>query len=64
MPLETIKTPCVGICKLDIANHHCIGCRRSEAEITAWSGMSEEERDSIMFKLSERVLKWHEPRKQ
>jgi predicted Fe-S protein YdhL (DUF1289 family) len=53
----------VGICKLDIANHHCIGCRRSEAEITAWSGMTEEERDFIMFELTERDIKWHEPRK-
>jgi predicted Fe-S protein YdhL (DUF1289 family) len=54
MPLKPLKTPCIGICKLDIANHYCIGCRRSEAEIEDWGGMSDEDRDLIMLKLAER----------
>lgn len=48
MASEPIKTPCVGICELDIGSTYCIGCRRSTAQIAAWGAMSDEEREEIM----------------
>jgi predicted Fe-S protein YdhL (DUF1289 family) len=35
-------SPCILICTLD-DDKHCLGCGRTLAEITAWSGMSAEE---------------------
>jgi uncharacterized protein len=48
MALEPIKTPCVGICEIDIGSQLCRGCRRSKAEIGAWIAMSNEEREDLM----------------
>ena len=57
MAQRPIKTPCVGLCTLDIGSGQCIGCRRSKAEIKAWMGMSDEQREIIMEKLPERGAK-------
>jgi uncharacterized protein len=54
MPLEPIKTPCIGICKLDIGGIRCIGCGRSTAHLEAWSLYTDEERQEIMDLIKER----------
>lgn len=40
-------SPCVGVCKLDEATGHCLGCARTGDEIGRWSGMSEAQRDAV-----------------
>jgi uncharacterized protein len=54
MPLESIRTPCVGICELVVALGTCKGCGRTRGEIEAWVGLSDEERELIMEILKER----------
>lgn len=57
MPSETIKTPCVGICKLDEETLLCLGCKRTRREIEAWVWLTDERRDQIMENLKERQVK-------
>jgi uncharacterized protein len=54
--VESIKTPCIGICEIDIGSRLCRGCRRSESEIGAWSAMSDEDRETLMDLLLFRSL--------
>lgn len=51
MGLETIKTPCIGFCRIEVGSPYCVGCRRTGAEIGAWSAMSDEDRELIMYHL-------------
>ena len=56
MTRETIKTPCVGLCEIRLGSPYCVGCRRSGAEIGAWSTMSDEDRELIMYDLQFRKV--------
>ena len=49
------RGPCVRNCCLDDKDV-CLGCGRTLKEITAWSGMSEEQRKSVL-ELAESRLK-------
>ena len=55
MPLESIKTPCVGICELVVPWGICKGCGRTESELGAWMGISDEERERIMEECDSRL---------
>jgi predicted Fe-S protein YdhL (DUF1289 family) len=55
MSSAATSTPCVKVCVLDPILALCIGCGRTLAEISAWSGMSESERRAVMAGLSERI---------
>jgi uncharacterized protein len=55
MPLGTTKTPCIGICKMDIALGICIGCGRTRSEIGRWMGISDGEADAIMQQCTKRL---------
>jgi uncharacterized protein len=50
---ERIASPCVRNCCLD-GEDICLGCGRSLAEITAWSGSSEPERRAILERAARR----------
>jgi uncharacterized protein len=47
-------SPCVGVCSLDPAGRHCVGCFRSLDEIAAWSGYSREDRHRVIADLARR----------
>jgi predicted Fe-S protein YdhL (DUF1289 family) len=47
-------TPCVKICRLQ--NGYCIGCKRSEEELSNWFWYTEEKRLQIMEELNMRVI--------
>jgi uncharacterized protein len=55
MPLESIRTPCVGICELAVPWGMCKGCGRTESELGAWVGMSDQERDQVMLDCDARL---------
>jgi uncharacterized protein len=55
MPLESIKTPCVGICELVVPWGICKGCGRTESELGAWVGMSDDERDQVILDCDARL---------
>lgn len=50
MTLESIKTPCIGLCTLHVGQGICIGCGRTASEITCWTAYSDAERDTIIEK--------------
>ena len=47
-------SPCVKVCAIEVATGLCSGCGRNRAEIAAWSGMSDAERDRIITQLPAR----------
>ena len=49
-------SPCVGICRLDDAGTHCIGCLRTLPEIAAWSGADEAYKRAVWRELPLRRL--------
>lgn len=48
-----ILSPCIGICSLDQAGL-CTGCRRTAAEIAAWSTMDDAARLRVIDSLESR----------
>lgn len=46
-PVAAIATPCIGVCELG-DDGLCEGCFRTGDEIAAWSGMSDQQRASLM----------------
>lgn len=51
---DEIKSPCVKLCSIHPDTQLCLGCARSIAEITSWSGMSDSARAEIMAQLPSR----------
>jgi hypothetical protein len=50
----TIETPCIQVCVIDPVSGLCAGCRRTRAEIAAWSALTPTERRAIMDDLARR----------
>ncbi len=48
---STISSPCVSICEVE--HGRCIGCGRSETEISEWRSYTEEKRLVIMDRLEQ-----------
>lgn len=55
-PLPDIPTPCVGICRIDMATGLCEGCMRTRDEIACWPLADNETRFQIVLKLKERRI--------
>lgn len=51
---DVIATPCIGICQIDPASRHCIGCARTLQEIAGWASYTAEQRERVMRQLPER----------
>ena len=47
-------SPCTGLCRLDAAQQHCLGCGRSLAEIAAWGTASPAARRAILAAIAGR----------
>ena len=50
---QPVRSPCVNICALD-EQDICIGCYRSGEEITRWGSYSEQEKQQVMRRVTER----------
>jgi predicted Fe-S protein YdhL (DUF1289 family) len=50
---RAVLSPCIGICSLD-DDGLCLGCRRSAAEIAAWTRMDDDQRLQLMELLPSR----------
>ncbi len=48
-----VKSPCISVCVLD-DNDICEGCYRSAEEITAWSELSNQQKQNVMIKVKGR----------
>lgn len=53
MDAEPVASPCVRNCCLD-ERDICLGCGRSLAEITAWSGSDTTQRSAILERAAQR----------
>jgi uncharacterized protein len=49
-----LLSPCIKVCAIDVTTGLCAGCARTRAEIAAWSGMNDAERDRIITQLPAR----------
>ncbi|WP_445157106.1 DUF1289 domain-containing protein [Halomonas sp. E14] len=50
----TAASPCIGVCRLDPASQHCLGCLRTLDEIAAWSSLDDARRRTILRQLPSR----------
>jgi predicted Fe-S protein YdhL (DUF1289 family) len=49
-----IQTPCIKVCVVDGESGLCLGCYRDLAEIAAWTGFTEAQRQTILAELPAR----------
>lgn len=54
--LGPLPSPCVNICTMDAASGLCQGCRRTIAEIIAWSSASENDKRAIWREIQRRAM--------
>lgn len=54
MPPAPVSSPCIKVCAVSGQTGLCIGCGRTLAEIAAWGGLSDAERQAIMAELPAR----------
>ncbi|CAI1158868.1 DUF1289 domain-containing protein [Serratia ficaria] len=54
-PQHGVRSPCVSLCRIDGETQQCRGCRRTLAEIAAWSGASDEEKRAIWRRIRQRA---------
>ncbi|KRB60272.1 hypothetical protein ASE04_24690 [Rhizobium sp. Root708] len=50
-----MRTPCINVCSIDPANGFCVGCGRTLGEIAGWMSLSEEQRNTVMALLPDRL---------
>ena len=55
--MAAIESPCINVCIVDQDSAFCVGCRRTLAEIAAWSCYTADERRHIMADLPRRVCR-------
>lgn len=55
MPLESLKTPCIGLCKMSDGWGICLGCGRRIEEIMGWVYMTDQERETIILETRDRL---------
>lgn len=55
MPLESLKTPCIGLCELSEGWGICLGCGRRIEEIMDWVYMTDQERETIILETRDRL---------
>jgi|TARA_B110000046_G_C13010717_1_gene406552 predicted Fe-S protein YdhL (DUF1289 family) len=43
-----VKSPCINICEIDLISGFCVGCNRTEQEITNWIYYNNKEKEKIV----------------
>lgn len=56
-PLRVFDSPCKSVCRIDDRFDWCVGCKRTRAEIKAWSTASETEKRDILALLPGRAAR-------
>jgi hypothetical protein len=62
MSPETVKSPCVNICKMDARTGWCEGCLRTLDEIAVWSVLSDDDKRAVVAELAQRRVQWRRER--
>ena len=53
--MTTVESPCILVCSIDQTTGYCFGCGRSGAEITQWMSYTDQQRQTVMEALPERL---------
>lgn len=53
-PLRVFDSPCKSVCRIDDRVGWCIGCKRTRAEIKAWSTATDEQKNVIIKAITKR----------
>ncbi|MCE7797171.1 DUF1289 domain-containing protein [Sphingobium sufflavum] len=51
----TVRSPCIGACRIAPDTGWCVGCARTLAEITAWGGAGDAWRATVVAALPDRL---------
>ena len=52
--MDTIHSPCIGICQLDASMDMCAGCFRTRHEVAIWSDASDDQKKEILARAKSR----------
>jgi len=55
IPSLSVVSPCINICRMDLAGKYCQGCGRTLLEIGRWDQMTEAQRVEVMASLPARL---------
>lgn len=51
-----LPSPCISVCRMEVASGLCKGCLRTLEEITAWSRLDDEGKRAIWGQIEQRAL--------
>jgi predicted Fe-S protein YdhL (DUF1289 family) len=52
-----LPSPCISVCRMEIATGLCQGCLRTLEEITAWSKLDDEGKRAIWAQIEQRAAR-------
>lgn len=50
-------SPCINVCVIDVQTGYCLGCRRTQDEISGWPQFSHAEKKQIIRELEIRAAR-------
>ena len=50
-----LPSPCVSVCRMDVATGFCEGCLRTIDEIAAWSTLGNDDKRAVWLKIGQRA---------
>lgn len=53
---EEETSVCIKVCRLNMSQTHCTGCRRSLLEIEQWRDYTSEKRKELVLELDNRII--------
>lgn len=51
-----LPSPCISVCRMEVATGLCRGCLRTLEEITAWSKLDDEGKRTVWARIEQRAL--------
>lgn len=55
-PEQSVPSPCISVCELDLAQSRCKGCHRTLDELRAWGAMTDDEKRVVWERIEARQL--------
>lgn len=53
---HALPSPCISVCRMEVASGLCKGCLRTIEEISAWSRLDDEGKRAIWGQIEQRAL--------
>lgn len=53
-PPDTLRSPCISVCRMDEATGLCAGCFRTLDEIADWPDLTDDQRRNVWHRLRQR----------